>query len=51
MSADGTVTLTEAEYWELLTAYRELSALEAAGVDNWDGYDGAMAILEDGDDD
>lgn len=51
MSADGTVTLTEAEHRELLTAYRTLSALEAVGVNNWDGYDGAMAILEDGNDD
>lgn len=34
---------------ELLDAERRLDALEAAGVDNWDGYPIAMATLEAGD--
>jgi len=35
---DGTVTLTNAEYEELIERDAFLCDLEGAGVDNWDGY-------------
>jgi hypothetical protein len=41
MSAE-TITITVAEYEELLDAQLKLTHLEGAGVDNWDGYDYAM---------
>ena len=40
-----TVTITRKEYEALLAAREKLDALEAAGVDNWSGYDDAMALL------
>lgn len=50
MATDGTVTSTVtidvSEYDELKRASKKLEALEAAGVDNWQGYDYAMEILE-----
>ncbi len=36
------ITITTEEYDRLLEAKNKLAALEAAGVDNWDGYDFAM---------
>ena len=36
------ITITKAEYDELLDNQRMLQALEGAGVDNWQGYDDAM---------
>ncbi|MFF9268604.1 hypothetical protein [Streptomyces rochei] len=44
---DGTWTLTHAEYQELKRASDELAALEAYGVDNWEGYGDAMQSLEE----
>lgn len=44
-----TVTITMSEYEELLEDSRFLSALEAAGIDNWEGYDYAKDILRDWD--
>lgn len=44
-----TYTLTEDELTELVEAKNKLDALEAAGVDNWDGYDIAMDNVEDAD--
>lgn len=41
------IQLTQAEYDKLLDAQNKLSALQAAGVDNWDGYDYAMEMLND----
>ncbi|MAX33704.1 MAG: Heme peroxidase [Halomonadaceae bacterium] len=41
-----TVEITRKEYDALLAARAKLDALEAAGVDNWSGYDDAMAQLE-----
>lgn len=35
---DGNVTLPRAEYLRLLRASLTMDALEAAGVDNWEGY-------------
>jgi hypothetical protein len=34
----GTVTIDAQEYLTLLQRAADLSALEGAGVDNWDGY-------------
>lgn len=42
-----TYTLTEDELTELVEAKNKLDALEAAGVDNWDGYNIAMDNVED----
>ena len=41
-----TVTISRKEYEALLAAREKLDALEAAGVDNWTGYDDAMAQLK-----
>ena len=38
------VEITSERLAELLQAEQMLAALEAAGVDNWDGYDYAMEI-------
>jgi len=43
----NTVTITEEEYDALLDRDQKLCALEAAGVDNWEGYEEAMNILEE----
>lgn len=44
-----TYTLTEDELTELVEAKNKLDALEAAGVDKWDGYNIAMDNVEDAD--
>lgn len=44
------VTIPRGEYESLLHDRRKLTALENAGVDNWDGYDFAMEALEEEDD-
>ena len=41
------VTITLDAYNRLLKAEEWLDALEAAGVDNWSGYDEARAILRE----
>lgn len=41
------IEITKARYEALLEAEQILSALEMAGVDNWDGYDDALDYLED----
>lgn len=51
VSDTRSVTLTQPRYDELLEAERKLDALERAGVDNWSGYDYAMEIVGDGEDD
>lgn len=43
--AFGLITLEE--YQELKADSNLLCALEQAGVDNWDGYDYAMEILNE----
>ena len=40
------VTITKEEYDNLLDSDSKLSALEGAGVDNWEGYDYAMEEYE-----
>ncbi len=44
------IEITYEEYKRLLEAERMLNALEGAGVDNWEGYDYAMEMLEQEDD-
>ena len=44
---EETVTISKEEYESLLKDSEKLSALEAAGVDNWEGYDSAMELMED----
>jgi hypothetical protein len=39
------ITIPMARHAELVEAEHLLSALEAAGVDNWEGYDHAMEIM------
>jgi hypothetical protein len=46
---EETVTITLKEYESLLEDSRWLSCLEAAGVDNWNGYDHASDILSEWD--
>lgn len=41
------VTITRKEYEDLQYDSEILGALRAAGVDNWDGWDYAMEMLED----
>lgn len=41
------VTISRAEYDQLLADQRLIEALRAAGVDNWEGYDDAMHMLEE----
>ncbi len=45
VAAEDTVTISRAEYEQLLAAQAKLHALEGAGVDNWTGYDDAMEAL------
>jgi len=40
-----TVTIPKALYESLLEAKNKLDALEMAGVDNWTGYDYAMELM------
>lgn len=44
MSENETVTISKERYKELLKDESWLAALEAAGVDNWCGYDEAREI-------
>lgn len=43
----STVTISQEEYEELLERSMWLDALEAAGVDNWEGYDEAREIYQE----
>ncbi|WP_189553047.1 hypothetical protein [Mesorhizobium sp. M8A.F.Ca.ET.021.01.1.1] len=45
----NTVTITVEEYKRLIQCERWVSALEAAGVDSWDGISHAHEILEEDD--
>lgn len=42
-----TIVLSAKEYNRLLEDSKLLAALEAAGVDNWDGYEDALEYMED----
>lgn len=43
---DKTVTILNSRYVKLLLKEGKLNALVSAGVNNWDGYDEAMDMLE-----
>lgn len=43
------IQMTEKEYLDLLADRNKLWALEACGVDNWEGYSDAIGSLEDED--
>ena len=45
---DEVVTISKNDYEELLDRDAFLSALEASGVDNWEGYANAVKIYEEG---
>lgn len=45
-----TITITIGEYEDLLEAQKKLDCLEGAGVDNWEGYDDAMSLMEEEED-
>jgi len=47
MSNKEMVVITKEEYESLLEDSNFLSALRAAGVDNWSGYGEAFNILEE----
>lgn len=44
-----TVTIPLREYEEMLRGLAILNALRSAGVDNWDGYDYALEMLDEAD--
>jgi hypothetical protein len=48
MYVEKTITITQEEYDMLLDSQAKLSALECAGVDNWEGYNEAMKIYREG---
>lgn len=48
MYIEKTITITQEEYDMLLDSQVKLSALEYAGVDNWEGYGEAMKIYREG---
>jgi hypothetical protein len=47
MNTEETVTISKKEYESLLEDSQWLSCLDAAGVDNWDGYDYAHEIYQE----
>lgn len=44
---EDTVTITQEEYDNLIECRKKLHALEGAGVDNMEGYDIAMEMMDD----
>ena len=43
---EETVTISKKEYESLLEDSKKLTALENAGVDNWEGFDEAREIYQ-----
>lgn len=41
------ITITKKEYDSMLEDRNWLTALESAGVDNWEGYDFALELLHE----
>ena len=41
------ITITKAEYDELIQNYNFMQCLERAGVDNWDGYEYAIELYSE----
>ncbi len=48
-NGDPKVVIREGDFKELVENKKFLMALQAAGVDNWDGYDYAQEMVENGD--
>lgn len=46
MEQEEMITITKKEYHSLLDDSEWLSYLEAAGVDNWEGYDYAQELRQ-----
>jgi hypothetical protein len=46
---EETITISKKEYTELLEDQWFLECLKGAGVDNWEGYDEAVRMAEEGD--
>jgi hypothetical protein len=44
---NGTITITLEEYTKLINDQTWLRALEAAGLDNWQGIDNAIDIMQE----
>lgn len=44
---EDTVTISQGEYRELKDDQNFLRALQAAGVDNWEGYDEAVEAFHE----
>ena len=42
-----TITITRAEYQRLLEDSNKLLALKSVGVGNWEGYDEAMELFKE----
>ena len=42
-----TVTISRVEYKQLKKDAATLNALEAGGVDNWEGYSDALALIDE----
>ena len=49
--AMDTIEITRKEYDQLVKDSEWLSCLEAAGVDNWEGWDEALSILHESEED
>lgn len=47
--SENTITIPLKEYNQLIHDQEFLQALQAAGVDNWEGYDYAWEIMKDND--
>ena len=45
--SEETITIKKSYYDELVENTKKLEALDACGVDNWEGYDIALEYLED----
>ena len=46
-TVEETVTITKGEYEDLLSDVEFLGCLQAAGVDNWGGYEHAQEMMEE----
>ena len=47
MSEETFVTISDKEYGELLDAQFKLQCLESCGVNNWEGYEQALELMEE----
>lgn len=51
MATEEMITITKKEYDDLKKDQKWLQCLEAAGVDNWQGFDDAREMMNDEDTD